>query len=273
MGGAGSARSRRSRKVRAVPRKGRILLAALLGCVCLALATVALAAQTLTIHASFSPDRLGAPTNLSATGSFTTGTGAIPSPITKFTIYGPAGSRIDVHGAGVCLPTKLQELGPSVCPSNSRAGFGGGVGVFELSSKIVHEQFTVDMFLGPRQNGRLTLLMYVRAFSPASIEFVLTATEVHAHRPYGIGFTANVPVIPTIPGASNASVESAFVTFGATNVAYYETVHGKRTLLHVKGLIAPDSCPRGGFPIEGSFDFADGSTTSGRAAIPCPDGS
>ncbi len=79
-----------------------------------------------------------------------------------------------------------------------------------------------------------------------------------------------MPPIPTLPGASDASIEHAFLTFGSANVAYYKTVHGKRRLLHVKGLIAPSSCPRGGFPLMGTFAFADGTTTSSRTTIPCP---
>ena len=110
----------------------------------------------------------------------------------------------------------------------------------------------------------------VRGFAPASIELVLTAKEIRAPKPYGLGFSVELPPISTIPGASNASVESAFVTLGSANVAYYEKAHGKRTLRHLKGLISPKTCPRGGFSLQSAFDFADGTTTTGNAVIPCP---
>src|ERR1700730_2031039 len=46
--------------------KMRSFLVVLAGCTCLALAAAAWAAQTLTINTRFTPDKLGAPTNLSA---------------------------------------------------------------------------------------------------------------------------------------------------------------------------------------------------------------
>lgn len=233
-------------------------------------ATVAGAGESVSLHAAFSPDRLGVPTNLSATGTFASTTSAIPSPITRIAFYAPAGTRLDLRGTGVCAVAKLERLGPSGCPVDSRAGFGGGVGVFQLAGEVTTERFTVDLFLASRTAGHLAFLAYVRAIAPASIELVLTAREIEAPKPYGLAFTVEVPPIPTIPGASDAAVESAFVTLGSANVTYYKTVHGKRTLQHLKGLISPSTCPHGGFPFKSVFDFADGTSTSDNATIPCP---
>jgi hypothetical protein len=246
------------------------VLVALIACGALALAATAWATETLTIRASFTPDKLGAPTNLSATGDFKSTSARLPSPITKLTIYAPAGAKIDVQGAGTCSAVKLEELGPSGCPANSRAGFGGGTALLELAKEVIPESFTIDIFLAPKEAGHLAFLAYIRAVTPASVELVLKAKEIKAPKPYGIGFDIDVPLIPTLPEASDASVEHAFVTFGSTDVAYYKNVHGKRTLLHVKGLISPKRCPNGGFPLEGIFDFADGSSTIGQTTIPCP---
>ncbi len=236
----------------------------------LATATVASGAQSITLHARFTPDRLGVPTNLSATGALVSADGGIPSPVTKVAFYTPAGAKLDLHGTGTCTAIELERFGPSECPANSRAGFGGGVGVFRLAGETIREQFTVDLFLAPREAGHLALLAYVRAIDPASIELVLKAKEIKAPKPYGLGFSVEVPLIPTIPGASDASVESAFVTLGSANVAYYETVHGKRTLQRLRGLISPKTCPLGGFPFQSVFDFADGTTTTANTVIPCP---
>jgi len=60
------------------------------------------------------------------------------------------------------------------------------------------------------------------------------------------------------------------LTLGSSHAAFRETIHGKQRLVHIRGLIAPRSCPRGGFPIEGSFEFADGSTATSKATAPCP---
>ncbi len=250
--------------------KIRILLAALLTCACLTAAGVAWATQTLTFHASFSPEKLGSPTNFSATGKFASTGGGVPAPITKVTAYMPAGVVVDVRGAGTCTQAKLEASGPSGCPADSRAGFGGGVGLLELAKEIIKESFTVDIFLGPKENGHLVFLAYIRASSPAVIELVLKAKEIQGPKPYGLGFSVEVPPIPTLPEASNASVESAFLTFGSTHVAYYKTVHGKRTLFHVRGIIVPRTCPHSGFPVQGSVGFADGTTTTATTTIKCP---
>ena len=89
-------------------------------------------------------------------------------------------------------------------------------------------------------------------------------------KPYGLGFSFTVPLIPKLPGASDASAEEIFVTLGAPNAAYYEKVHGKRKLVHVKGIIVPKKCPRGGFPYKTEIGFADGTTNTVTGAIPCP---
>jgi hypothetical protein len=253
-------------------RKARVLVAALLLCSCLLIAAVALAADTLVVHERFTPNRLGVPTNLSITANFLSGSGAQPSPISKLTLYAPAGLAIDARGAGTCTQTRLAERGPRGCPANSRVGFGGGVGVLELPKSVIREPYTLDFFFAPSQHGRLTLLAYASAVAPVPAELVVVAREVRAPKPYGLGFSVEIPPIPTLPGASLASVESAFASVGATNVAYYETVHGRRTLVHLKGMIAPKSCPHGGFPSEGIVDFADGTTLTVNPTIPCPRG-
>ena len=132
-------------------RRTRIFLIALLACACVLLAGAAWAADTLVVHESFTPNKLGVPTNLSITAKFSSTTGAPPSPIIKLTLYAPAGLRIDARGAGACSERVLQQRGPSGCPANSRAGFGGGVGLVELPKTVIHEPFTIDFFFAPSQ--------------------------------------------------------------------------------------------------------------------------
>lgn len=242
----------------------------LLTAVCLLLTTIAWALDTLEVHESFTPDKLGAPANLSITAKFVSTTGGPPSPITKLTLYAPAGLAIDARGASTCMAAELAQRGPSACPANSRAGFGGGIGVLELAKRVIHEPYTLDFFFGPREHGHLVLLAYANALAPVPVELVVAAREVRAPKPYGLGFSVEIPPIATIPGASLASVESAFATFGATNVAYYERVKGKRTLVHLRGMVVPKTCPPGGFPSKGIIDFADGATLTVNPTIPCP---
>ena len=240
------------------------------GCVLLVVATMVFAGSTPIIHEQFTPDRLGASTNLSVTATFASDSGGPPSPVTKFTFYLPAGLIVDARGTGTCSPIKLKRLGPSGCPASSRAGFGGGVGLLELPKETIREDFTLDFFFAPREKGHLALLVYASAVSPVVVELVVVAKQVPAPKPYGLGFSVEVPLIAPLPGAGYASIESVFATLGSPNVAYWETVHGKRTLVHLKGIVVPKRCPRGGFPTQGSIQFADGTSVTVDPTIPCP---
>jgi hypothetical protein len=250
--------------------RARVLIAVLSCGVLLVIVAVAWAAETMTVQAQFTPDKLGAPANLSATARFASTTGGVPSPIRRNTAYGPAGLEVDVHGAGVCTTAKLEEVGPSACPANSRMGYGGGVGLLELAKEIIREPFTLDFFVGPSENGHLVVLIYVDGVSPVSIQLVVVGKEVYGPKPYGWGLTMEIPPIPTLPGASYAAVESIHFTFGGSNIAYYENVHGKRQLVHVKGVVVPKRCSPGGFPYEVLIGFEDGTTNTTKGDIACP---
>ncbi len=246
-----------------------ILIAGVLVCACL-IATAAWATETLTVQASFNPDRLGAPTNVSATGEFHSTTTGVPSPVDHVVVYLPAGLEIDVRGTGTCVAAALEASGPSACPADSRIGFGGGAGLLELAHEVIHEPYTLDLFLGPSADGRLVVLAYVDASSPASFQIVVVAHEIQAPKPYGLGFSVAVPPIPTLPEASNASIESVFLTAGDKDVSYYRKIHGQSKLLHVRGIVVPKTCPNGGFPYEALVSFEDGTSLTDTGAIACP---
>ncbi|MFI5004837.1 MAG: hypothetical protein ACHQE6_07480 [Solirubrobacterales bacterium] len=251
--------------------KARVLVAAAVACACLLAAAAAWAAQTLTVTAGFSPNKLGAPTNVHGTATIGSTTGGLPSPIVETTVMGPAGLAVDVKGVGTCDPVKLEAtLEPNICPKDSKAGFGGGVGEYELANERFKEPFTLNFYRGPNENGHLVLVAFLNAISPVSVQIVLKAQIVKEPKPYGLGFTFKVPIIETLPGASPASAESIYITLGAPNAAYFETVNGKRKLVHVKGIIVPKKCPRGGFPYETKVVYADGTNNTVTGTIRCP---
>ncbi|HWY90496.1 MAG TPA: hypothetical protein VNY31_07465 [Solirubrobacteraceae bacterium] len=221
-------------------------------------------------QAAFSPDLLGVPTN--AFGSATIGSTnlPVPSPITHVSVFGPAGVTLDLEGSGTCSARQLEQAGPKACPPNSRAGFGGGLGAYEIGKEIVRETFAVEFFLGDNRPGHVALLVYLTGHSPVQIELVFKASVINGPKPYGLGFSLEVPLIKVLPEASDASATTAFLTLGAHNVAYYRTVHGKRELFHVRGIITPRKCPRGGWPVESQFGFEDGSTVTAKSSIRCP---
>jgi len=227
--------------------------------------------QTVKItSAGFSPDRLGVPANVFGSAAIGSTSLPVPSPITHVDVYGPAGVTLDLRGTGTCTAAALENVGPSACPANSRAGFGGGVGVYEIGQEIVEEQFTLDFFLGDNHPGHTVLLIFLEGSSPVSIQLVFTAPVIPSPKPYGLGFSVNVPLIKVLPEASDASAKSSFLSLGAKNVAYFRRVHGKRKLFKVRGIVTPKSCPRGGWPVAARFSFEDGSSVLSTSKIPCP---
>lgn len=247
------------------------IVAALMCGAALLAASPAAAEETVSItEAGFSPNVLGAPTN--AFGSATIGSTnlPVPSPITHVNVYGPAGLTLDLAGTGTCTKETLEHLGPSACPANSKAGFGGGEGAYELGHEIINEAYTLNFFLADNKPGHVSLLIFLKGSTPVSIELVFTGTVITGPSPYGLGFSVEVPLIKVLPEASDASATTAFLTLGAHNVAYYKKVHGKRKLFHVKGIILPKHCPHGGWPVASQFSFQDGSTVLAKRTIPCP---
>ncbi len=250
----------------------RIIATALVGCaLMLAAATAAQAEETVTItKAGFSPDALGVPTNVFGSATIGSTNLPVPSPITHINVMGPAGLTLNLEGTGTCSAATLENTGPQACPADSKAGFGGGEGAYEIAHEIIHEPFTVDFFLGNNKPGHVELLIYLDGSSPVSIQLVFTAPVIQEPKPYGLGFSLNVPLIKVLPEASDASAISTFFTAGANNVAYFKKVHGKKKLFHVKGIITPKTCPSGGWPGASEFSFEDGTTVKTTTKIPCP---
>jgi hypothetical protein len=225
--------------------------------------------QTFTLDAGLTPDELDAPTNLSATLTLAQTLG-VPTPVSDVVVYGPAGLRLEVRGLPTCTRQALETVGPSGCPAESRVGFGGGVGAFELAGVPVKEPYTLDFFLAPREHGHLAMLIYASALNPIGLQLVLSAKEVRGPSPYGFGLAVAVPKLPTIPGAANASVETGYVSLGGADVAYYRTVHGKRRLVPISGVIAPATCAGAGFSFEARITFEDLTTSVAEYTSPCP---
>lgn len=253
--------------------KIRIVATAMVVCA-LTLGLAAAAAQaeeTVAVtKAGFSPDALGVPTNVFGAATIGSTNLPVPSPITHINVLGPAGLTLNLEGTGTCTAATLENIGPQACPADSKAGFGGGEGAYEIAKEVINESFTVDFFLANNKPGHVELLIYLDGATPVSIQLVFTAPVIQEPKPYGLGFSLNVPLIKVLPEASDASAISAFFTAGAKNVAYYKKVHGKRKLFHVKGIITPKTCPHGGWPAASEISFEDGSTVKTPVKIPCP---
>jgi hypothetical protein len=227
-------------------------------------------AQSANVQLRFNPDQLNVPTNLTAAATLGALGGGLAAPVTGLVVYLPAGLRLEVQGAGSCSSAKLEAEGPAACPGDSRIGFGGGVGVIDFAGELTREPFTLDLFLGPSHHGAPTVLGYFSAVAPVAVEMLVRAQEIRAPAPYGLGFNFQIPSIGTLPGLSDASIESLFITLGASDVAFYTTVHGRRVLRHLQGIVTPRRCAAGGFPYEALVSFQDNTNLVTQGAIPCP---
>jgi hypothetical protein len=250
--------------------RGQVLALALC-CGSLLAAGAANAQETVSItQASFSPDRLGSATDVFGSATIGSTDGPVPSPITHIDVFGPAGVTLELEGSGTCVQENLERLGSSGCPANSKAGTGGGEGIYELGKEIIKEKYTVEFFLTDNHPGHTQMVIYLKGSTPVSIELYFDATIIHGPAPYGLGFSLDVPLIKVLPEASDASATSAFLKLGAYNHPYYKMVHGKRKLLHIKGIVLPRKCPRGGWPVASQFSFQDGSTVMAKHTVRCP---
>jgi hypothetical protein len=89
-------------------------------------------------------------------------------------------------------------------------------------------------------------------------------------KPYGLGFSINVPLIKVLPEASDASAKSTFLKLGAKGQTYVRVLAGKRKRVPVRGIVTPRSCPHGGWPVATQFNFEDGSSVTSTSKIACP---
>jgi hypothetical protein len=107
------------------------------------------------------------------------------------------------------------------------------------------------------------LFFYVVGRTPAVIELISKGTLSHnASPPFGMVFTGEVPLVESVPGALDASVEQIKVKVGA---AFKQ---GKKLISY---LTAPKACPKSrSFPIKVELTFLSGETAPAESRIPCP---
>src|SRR4030088_3348700 len=109
-------------------RRALVVLVSLLLCVCFPAAAGAVS-ESATLHASFSPNRLGAPTTISFGFEVATAEGLAPPPMTSLHLRLPAGINYSMTtlGLAICRPATLLALGLAGCSPNSRLGYGSAL--------------------------------------------------------------------------------------------------------------------------------------------------
>jgi hypothetical protein len=192
--------------------------------------------------------------------------GGFPPPLIGIDFYLPAGTKLHPQGFPTCPPSTLEPsgLGPKGCPKGSAAGPVGSVtGYVAFGSQVVPETATVEPFYAP--DGGLEFFTF--GHEPVLIEILSEGRYESVDREgFGQKLTAQVPLVETVPGAQDASVEKINVKVGSAI-----KVKG-RTVFY--GML-PKTCPKDGFTVKSVLTFAGlGGLTQSTVTVtykaPCP---
>src|ERR1700722_16768179 len=242
--------------------------------VALALPGLASAAPTVTFKAKAVPIKgfshtgniLGAGTAIQAQFKISgTEYGGFPAPLIGVNVFLPAGTVLHPSGFPTCADSVLEPTGqgPKACPKGSSAGPGGKFsGVVAFGTEIVPESGTIESFYSP--DGGITFFSF--GHSPVLLEILSKGNYVSSSGLYSKEFKAQVPLVETVPGAQDASVEAISVESGSA------IKKGGKTIYYGK---LPKKCPKGGFPLKAELTFAGlggltETTVSKTYKAPCP---
>jgi hypothetical protein len=246
-----------------------LLLAVLIGTY---MPGTAAAAESVSLHATLTPERLGQGTTIGFALEITAPAGQVPSPLTGVDVRYPNNLGIALSGLGLetCSQQILEVLGSRGCPVDSRMGYGSALAKVPIGPEGVSEGASIAVLRAPDQEGHLALFLYTESITPVLAQLVLPGLLLAAKAPFGGLINVNVPLVPSVPGGADVSVIQLQATFGPEHLTYTEKVHGRTVTYVPKGILLPDRCPRGGFPFAATLAFLDGSRASARTAVPCP---
>ncbi len=210
--------------------------------------------------------RLGAGAGLEAEYRISgTEYGGFPAPLIGVAFYLPPGTHIHPAGFPTCPDALiLTEKEPQRCPAGSRAGTGTVQGIVAFGHTRVPEEATLESFFSP--GGGLNFFTF--GHDPVSLEIPSTARYENLAGAGGKGpeLISQVPLVETVPGAPDASVQRINIKVGAArgkgrHAVFYGTV--------------PSTCPKGGFTVRTALTFAGlagltQQTVTAQYTAPCP---
>jgi hypothetical protein len=243
---------------------------------CGCLSPGAQAAQSVKLEATLSPEHLGHETTVGFGVRIGGSAGLAPSPLTEVKVSYPQHLGLALSGLGFasCSPPRLEAEGSAACPTNSLMGYGTATAEIPVGPSGLYERAHVTIFRAPAEPGQVGLLFHVEAASPVSAELVFPGVLLSAAPPFAGSIDIRVPLVPGLPYGPNVAVVKLAMTVGPTSkIFYYERVHGKTLRYHPRGVLLPDSCPRGGFQFAATFGFEDGSHATAGTTVPCPSSS
>lgn len=248
-----------------------VLLTALL-CALVPAAAQAAAPEQASLQASFSPNRLGAPTTITLAFELALTGGAAPPPLTAMDLRMPAGMNYTrtTLGLALCKPSVLEEKGIAACPANSHLGYGSAYVEVPFGMGAGREIPEIQAVAAPSKTGNLNVLFYANGEYPVYAQLDFTGEVLPASGLYGSQLATSIPLVTSVPGGPDVSIVRVKTTIGPNHLTYYKRVHGRQVAFKPRGVSVPEHCPRGGFPFEGEFSFQDGNHTTTRTVVPCP---
>jgi hypothetical protein len=228
--------------------------------------------ERASLHASFSPNRLGAPTTISFGFHLETAEGSAPPPLTALDLRLPAGMNYTTTtlGLAICQPAALAARGLDGCSSNSRLGYGSALVEVPFGTGAGHEIPEIQAVSGPSPKGNLVVLFYANGLFPVSAQITFAGEVLPDTGRFGSRLETSVPLVTSVPGGPDVSIVDVQTTIGPSHLTYYKHVRGRLVPFRPRGVSVPERCPRGGFPLAAGFTFQDGTETSATTAVPCP---
>jgi hypothetical protein len=228
--------------------------------------------EQASLHASFSPNRLGAPTTISFSFHLASSDGTAPPPLTGLELHLPAGMNYTTTtlGLATCSVAKLIAGGLAACPANSRLGHGSALVEVPFGVGSGHEVPYIEAVAGPSPKGNLIVLFYASGLFPVIAQLAFSGEVLPDSGRFGSQLDADVPLVTSVPGGPDVSIVDVKTTIGPSGLTYYRRVNGRLQPFRPRGVAIPERCPRGGFPFAASFSFEDGTQASASTAVPCP---
>jgi hypothetical protein len=229
-------------------------------------------APSATLEVSLIPEQLGHGTTIDF-GFHITGTQeAVPPPITRIALSYPAHFGVLTSGLGTasCTATVLELVGPIGCPSQSLMGYGTATGEIQTQEYVIEETANTAVFMGPFENGDITLQFFLDAVDPLSVERIFPGQLLPAPPPFGDALSITAPLIRSFPGGPDVSLVRFRSTIGPLGITYHDHLHHEFVPYHPNGILLPHRCPQGGFPFAASFTFAEGTTITADRKVSCP---
>lgn len=253
-------------------RRPTVLALTIVALLTASLCSQAGANESVVLHTSFSPDRLGASTTIGFGFDIAGPNGAAPSPLRSVSLRLPPGINYltTTLGLAICNPTALLERGLAGCSPNSRLGFGSAYVEVPFGETSGHEIPDIQALMGPPNDGNIVVLFYADGLEPVYAQLVFEGELIAGTQTLGGSLDTAIPLVPSVAAGPPVSIVNVRTTIGPAHLTYYERVHGRTIGFHPTGVSVPTSCPRGGFVFSATFNFADGTSTVASSTVSCP---